>query len=150
MMRSDRRAGTPQVFVVEDNADDEALTVRALKKLIPALEFQIARDGQQAVDFIQSNREFSPDVILLDIKLPKVNGIEVLKFLRNTDSTRTIPTVMLTSSDEPSDVVSSYEAGASGFVKKPVGYEEYVGAVQTLGNFWLKVNMRPPRTFQAG
>ena len=133
-----------RVLLVEDNADDEALTVRALRKLDPTCVVDVARDGQQAVDFLTSESSTKPDLILLDLKLPKLNGIEVLRVARANATMRTVPTVMLTSSDEPSDLMGSYEAGASGFVRKPVGYEEYVDVVRALGRFWLQVNLRPP------
>ena len=134
-----------RVLLVEDNADDEALTVRALRKLDPTCIVDVARDGQQAVDYLAAEGVPRPDLILLDLKLPKLNGIEVLRFARSTATMKTVPTVMLTSSDEPSDLMGSYEAGASGFVRKPVGYEEYVEVVRALGRFWLQVNLRPPR-----
>lgn len=134
-----------RVLLVEDNADDEALTVRALRKLDPACVVDVARDGQQAVDYLNGDEVTRPDLILLDLKLPKLNGIEVLRVARSTETMRTVPTVMLTSSDEPSDLMGSYEAGASGFVRKPVGYEEYVDVVRALGRFWLQVNLRPPK-----
>ena len=130
---------------MEDNADDEALTVRALRKLDPACVVDIARDGQQAVDYLNAEDVARPDLILLDLKLPKLNGIEVLRVARANEKMRTVPTVMLTSSDEPTDLMGSYEAGASGFVRKPVGYEEYVDVVRALGRFWLQVNLRSPR-----
>lgn len=148
-MRADGRVAH-QVFIVEDNEDDEALTVRALRKLIPTLDVRIARDGQQAIEMIERSADLRPSVILLDIKLPKLNGIEVLKVVRSTGSVRTVPTVMLTSSDEPVDLLHSYEAGASGFVRKPIEYEEYVEAVQVLGKFWLRLNMGPPAVRRAG
>ena len=134
-----------RVLLVEDNADDEALTVRALRKLDPACVVDVARDGQQAVDYLNGGEVARPDLILLDLKLPKLNGIEVLRVARSNETMRTVPTVMLTSSDEPSDLMGSYEAGASGFVRKPVGYEEYVDVVRALGRFWLQVNLRPPK-----
>lgn len=130
---------------MEDNADDEALTVRALRKLDPTCVVEVARDGQQAVDYLNTEGSPRPDLILLDLKLPKLNGIEVLRIARANQTMRTVPTVMLTSSDEPSDLMGSYEAGASGFVRKPVGYEEYVDVVRALGRFWLQVNLRPPK-----
>ena len=134
-----------RVLLVEDNADDEALTVRALRKLDPTCVVDVARDGQQAVDYLNADDAARPDLILLDLKLPKLNGIEVLRVARANVTMRTVPTVMLTSSDEPSDLMGSYEAGASGFVRKPVGYEEYVDVVRALGRFWLQVNLRPPK-----
>lgn len=134
-----------RVLLVEDNADDEALTVRALRKLDPTCVVDVARDGQQAVDYLNANDAPRPDLILLDLKLPKLNGIEVLRVARANGTMKTVPTVMLTSSDEPSDLMGSYEAGASGFVRKPVGYEEYVDVVRALGRFWLQVNLRPPK-----
>ena len=134
-----------RVLLVEDNADDEALTVRALRKLDPTCVVEVARDGQQAVDYLTTEGSACPDLILLDLKLPKLNGIEVLRHARANVRMRTVPTVMLTSSDEPSDLMGSYEAGASGFVRKPVGYEEYVEVVRALGRFWLQVNLRPPK-----
>ncbi len=135
----------PVVFLVEDNSDDEALTIRSLRKLNAQCEVLVARDGQQAVEMVRSMSEQVPDLILLDLKLPKLNGIEVLRVVRSYRPTSIVPTVMLTSSDEPSDLLNSYEAGASAFVRKPVGYEEYVDVLRTMGQFWLSINLKPPK-----
>lgn len=132
------------VFLAEDSSDDEALTIRALKALDSGVKVEVSRDGHRASEYLHSISQALPKLILLDIKLPKLSGLELLKMIRESSTTRMTPVVMLTSSDEPRDLLACYEAGASGFVRKPVDYDEYVAAVKALGNFWLKFNLCAP------
>lgn len=138
------------VLLVEDNPDDEALTLRALRKQNLANEIVVARDGQEALDWLFAEGEFAgrdasdlPQVILLDLKLPKVNGLQVLERLRANQVTRNVPVVVLTSSNEEQDVVRSYDLGANSYVRKPVDFGEFLEAARELGLFWLVLNEVP-------
>jgi two-component system, response regulator len=138
-------------LLVEDNPDDEALTIRAFRSNNLANEIQVVRDGAEALDFLFARGAYSdrdphnlPVVILLDLKLPKVDGLEVLKQLRENELTRLQPVVVLTSSKEERDIVESYRLGANSFVRKPVSYTEFVEAVQRLKLYWLLLNETPP------
>jgi two-component system response regulator len=144
------------ILLVEDNPDDELLTLRALKKNNIANDVVVARDGVEALDHLfgtgtHTNRDVSvwPQVVLLDLNLPRIGGLEVLKRLRADDRTRLLPVVVLTSSKEDEDVVSSYAYGANAYVRKPVEFERFSEAVKTLGLFWLLLNEvgphKPPR-----
>lgn len=140
------------ILLVEDNPDDEELTTRSLRKAKIANEIIVARDGQEAIDFLFcegrfSNRDKSktPAVVLLDLKLPKLNGIDVLKRLRSDPRTNIIPVVVLTSSSEDEDMLNSYESGANSYVRKPVDFTAFAEAVTQLGIFWLLHNQEPPR-----
>jgi len=135
------------ILLVEDNADDETLMLRALKKNSIENRVIIARDGVEALDYLFSTGEYEgsnaqslPHLILLDLKLPKLNGHEVLKRLRADKRTRYIPVVVLTSSTEENDVINSYDLGANGFVQKPVDFNEFVQVAKQLGVYWLAVN----------
>ncbi|RYG34977.1 response regulator [bacterium] len=132
----------PRVLLVEDNADDERLTLRALRRVNPQLSVDVARDGQEALGRI---REF-PDlysVVLLDLKLPKLNGIEVLQAIRENPATARQIVVVLTSSDEPSDVKACYQKFANSYVRKPVDFEEFGRTIGELGLYWLRTNVSP-------
>lgn len=138
------------VLLVEDNPDDEALTLRALRKQNLANEIVVVRDGQEALDWLFAEGEFAqrdindlPQVILLDLKLPKVNGLQVLERLRANPVTRNVPVVVLTSSNEEQDVVRSYDLGANSYVRKPVDFEQFLDAARELGLFWLVLNEVP-------
>jgi two-component system, response regulator len=138
------------ILLVEDNLDDEALTIRALRKSHLSNEIIVARDGAEALDFIDGKGKFSerdlnllPQVVLLDLNLPKVSGLEVLKKIRENDRTRTLPVVILTSSREESDVIQSYANGVNSFVCKPVDMVQFTNAIQQLGLYWLILNERP-------
>ena len=140
------------ILVVEDNPDDEALTLRALKKANLANDIMVVRDGSEAVDFVfgqgqHAGRDASrlPAVILLDLKLPKMSGLDVLRVLRGDPRSRLIPIVMLTSSSEDEDMLNSYESGANSYVRKPVDFSAFVSAVSQLGVYWMLVNQQPPR-----
>ena len=140
------------ILLVEDNADDEALTLRALKKNNIGNTVMVVRDGAEALDFlfcsgIYANRDprDKPQVILLDLKLPKVDGLEVLRRIRADPSTRTLPVVILTSSKEEQDVVNSYIIGVNSYVRKPVDFIQFVEAIRQLGLYWLVLNETAPR-----
>ncbi len=134
-------------MLVEDNPDDEALTLRALKKNQIANRIDITRDGSEALDYLFAKGKYQhlkdetlPQLVLLDLNLPKINGHEVLKQLRNNDRTHRIPVVILTSSSEDSDIISSYGSGANSYIRKPVDFEQFVEAVRQLGLYWLVLN----------
>lgn len=139
------------ILLVEDNPDDEALTLRALKKVKLMNEVRVARDGVEALDILTGTGTcagkppLSPQVVLLDLKLPKVDGLEVLRRLRADPLTRRQPVVILTSSREEKDLVESYELGANSYVRKPVDFNQFVEAVNQLGLYWLVLNQPPPR-----
>lgn len=140
-----------EILLVEDNAEDLALALRALRKAHLANRIEVARDGAEALDLIfgnstQTGRCLTGNLklILLDLKLPKVDGLEVLRRLKEDPRTRAIPTVVLTSSREHNDLVESYRLGVSSFIVKPVGFESFAKAVQELGMYWLVLNQPPP------
>ncbi len=140
------------ILLVEDNPDDVELTLRAFKKNNILNRVIIAKDGVEALDFLfgtgtYAGRELKdlPVVILLDLKLPKIDGMEVLKRIRQDNRTKLIPVVILTSSSEPKDVVNGYSLGANGYVRKPVEFSQFVEAMRNLGFFWLLWNEPPPR-----
>lgn len=133
------------ILLVEDNADDEELTLRALKKNNIGNDVIVARDGAEALDYLQGPRALSPQLVLLDLKLPKIDGLEVLRRLRGDERTKLLPIVVLTSSKEERDVVESYSLGANSYVRKPVDFEQFVEAVKSLGLYWLVINEPVPR-----
>lgn len=135
------------ILLVEDNPDDQALLMRAMKKNNIANEIVIANDGVEALDYLFGRGKFAgrdmtvnPELVLLDLKLPKVGGFEVLQALRADDRTKYIPVVVLTSSGEDEDMIKSYDLGANSFVQKPVDFEEFVEAAAKLGLYWLVLN----------
>jgi two-component system response regulator len=135
---------------VEDNADDEALTMRALKKNNITNKIVVARDGVEALDYLfgtgpHAGRDtgVQPELVLLDLKLPKVDGFEVLQKLRADERTKLLAVVILTSSKEQQDVVNGYGLGANSYIRKPVDFQHFVDAVQQLGLYWLVLNERP-------
>lgn len=139
-----------EILLVEDNPEDLTLTQRALRKAKITNRIQVARDGEEALDFIFCEGLFSsrriedtPKVILLDLKLPKVDGLEVLQRIKGDPRTRTIPVVVLTSSKEQNDVVESYNLGVNSYIVKPVNFEGFVAAVENLGMYWLLLNQPP-------
>lgn len=136
-----------EILLVEDNPTDVELTLHALKENKLTNRVAVARDGAEALDFIFAtgahagrSLEQSPKVILLDLKLPKVNGLEVLRRLKSDPRTRVIPIVMLTSSREERDIVESYQLGVNSYIVKPVDFEQFSGAVRNLGLYWLLLN----------
>jgi two-component system response regulator len=139
------------ILLVEDNPDDQALTLRALKANNIMNPVVLVEDGAEALDYLfgtggYADRDTSalPQVVLLDLKLPKVDGLEVLKRLRGTPRTRLLPVVILTSSKEDRDVVSGYSLGANSYIRKPVDFGEFREAVRQLGLYWLLLNVPPP------
>jgi CheY-like chemotaxis protein len=142
---------TKVILLVEDNPDDELLTLRALKKTGVQNDVVIARDGVEALDYLFARGPYSgrdsavmPQLILLDLKLPRVDGLEVLRRLRSEERTRLLPVVILTSSREQRDMLDSYGLGANSYVRKPVDFEQFVRAVDLLKLYWLVLNEDPP------
>jgi two-component system, response regulator len=138
------------ILLVEDNPDDEALTLRALQKNNILNEVVVARDGAEALDYLFCRGKFAqrdpldlPELILLDLKLPKVDGLEVLKQLRAARETRRLPVVILTSSNEQRDIVAGYDLGANSYIRKPVDFTQFTEAVRQLGVYWLVLNVSP-------
>lgn len=141
-----------RILLVEDNPDDVELTRLAFDEGGICNEIVVARDGAEALDYLfgtgkYEDRDLSsmPAVVLLDLKLPKVDGLEVLRRIREDSRTHALPVVVLTSSKEDEDVIKSYNLGANAYVRKPVDYNEFVRAAKTLGLFWLVMNQPPPR-----
>lgn len=139
------------ILLVEDNPDDEALTLRAFKKHNITNEVVVARDGAEALEYLFGTGRYAgrdlrlmPQLILLDLKLPKVDGLEVLRKIRGDDRTRLLPVVVLTSSTEERDLVESYRLGANSYVHKPVDFTQFVEAARQLGLYWLLMNQPPP------
>jgi CheY-like chemotaxis protein len=139
-----------RILMVEDDPKDVELTLTALEEYHLANEVVVARDGQQALDYLYGRGEFSgrsrenPAVILLDLKLPKVDGLEVLQQVKSDENLKTIPVVVLTSSNEEKDMMRSYKLGVNAYVVKPVDFHEFVNAVRELGVFWAVINQPPP------
>ena len=138
------------LLLVEDNPDDEALTLRALRRHNLANEIVIARDGQEALDYLFGEGEYSgrdhrelPQVILLDLKLPKLDGLQVLEQMRANPLTSRVPVVVLTSSNAEQDMLRSYDLGANSYVRKPVDFEQFLEAARQLGLYWLVLNEVP-------
>jgi two-component system response regulator len=134
------------ILLVEDNPDDVLLTMRALAKNHIKNEVVVATDGEQALRILLADdaEPVRPALILLDIKLPKIDGLEVLRRIRGDNRTRSLPVVVLTTSNEERDIVASYRLGANSFVRKPVSFDEFVRAVKVLGVYWLLVNEPAP------
>jgi len=133
------------ILLVEDNPDDEALTLRALKKNNISNTVFVVRDGQQALDFFFTGHHPAPTLVLLDLKLPKIDGLEVLRRIRADPRTALQPVVILTSSKEEQDIVSSYRLGANSYIRKPVDFNQFIDAVRQLGLYWLVLNENIPR-----
>ena len=144
-------ATTNVILLVEDNPDDEALTLRALQKNNIRNQVVVAHDGVEALDYLFGSGNYAgrdasqiPQVVLLDLKLPKVDGLEVLRRLRADDRTKLLPVVILTSSVEQQDRLHGYDLGANSYVQKPVDFNQFIDAVRQLGLYWLILNERPP------
>jgi CheY-like chemotaxis protein len=139
-----------RILMVEDDPKDVELTMTALEEYRLANEVVIARDGLQALDYLYARGEFTgrspenPAVMLLDLKLPKVDGLEVLQKVKSDENLKTIPVVVLTSSNEEKDMMRSYKLGVNAYVVKPVDFHEFVNAVKELGAFWAVINQPPP------
>ncbi len=140
------------LLLVEDNPDDELMTIEALKESNIANEVIVVRDGAEALDFLFASGAYSdrdanimPAVILLDLKLPKLDGLEVLKRLRADKRTQIIPVVILTSSDEEKDMINGYKLGINSYVRKPVDFDNFSKAIKQLGLYWMILNETPPR-----
>lgn len=139
-----------KILLVEDNRDDEELTLRALRHHNIANDVVVTRDGVEALDYLFSRGEYAgkdendlPQVVLLDLKLPKIDGLEVLKEMRADERTKALPVVVLTSSNEEKDIIDSYNLGANSYVRKPVDFVQFIAAVEQLGMYWLVLNQSP-------
>ena len=140
-----------EILLVDDNASDVELTIHALRRDKLANDIHVAHDGQEALEFIfcrgpHSSRSFSrpPAVVLLDLKMPKVDGLEVLRAIRGDERTRAIPVVILTSSAEQRDLIEGYRLGVNAYIQKPVDFDQFRAAVRSIGMFWLTINQPPP------
>lgn len=127
------------ILLVEDNPDDERLAIRALRKGNLANDILVARNGEEALSIVL-NIDPLPSVVLLDLKLPKIDGLEVLRCIRSNERTRLLPVVMLTSSSEDRDIIESYHLGANSYVRKPVDFDQFTEAVRQLGLYWAVIN----------
>ena len=139
------------ILLVEDNADDEALTLRALKKNNIQNRVVVAHDGAEALDYLfgaearaSRDQDVMPALILLDLKLPKIDGLEVLRRIRAHERTKLLPVVILTSSQEEQDILNGYSLGANSYIRKPVDFAQFTEAVRQLGLYWLLLNQPPP------
>jgi CheY-like chemotaxis protein len=139
---------TRVILLVEDNEDDVELTLRAFARADVIYEIVVVRDGAQAIDYVQrmSGDEGVPQVVLLDLKLPRLDGFEVLRRLRSDERTRRLPVVVLTSSDEEQDMAACYDLGANSFLRKPVDFARFVDTARQLGSYWLDLNEPAPVT----
>jgi DNA-binding response OmpR family regulator len=134
------------ILLVEDDPDHEALALRALRKANVANEIRVARDGTEAIEYLNgiANGNAIPQLVLLDLKLPKVDGLEVLRTIRASEKTAILPVVVLTSSDEERDIVASYRLGVNSYIRKPVNFTDFAEATKQLGMYWLLLNQCPP------
>ena len=139
-----------KILLVEDNRDDVLLTRRALQKANIANQVDVANNGIEALEYLRGKGKFGdrdtkdlPVVILLDLKMPRMGGLEFLKTIRNSDEFKLLPAVVLTSSKEEEDIIESYNLGANSYIQKPVDFDQFVKAVQTLGLYWLLLNVSP-------
>lgn len=140
-----------KILLVEDSTDDVLLTLRALQQANILNEVIVARDGQEAVDYLKGVGQYdgrdssdAPVVVLLDLKMPRMGGLECLKKIRSVNSLKFLPVVILTSSKEDQDICESYNLGANSYIQKPVDFEQFVQAIRTLGLYWLVLNVSPP------
>ena len=142
-----------EILLVEDNADDVALTLRALRKEHMANQIHVVRDGEEALAFLfdsQKPNHVHLKLVLLDLKLPKVDGMEVLKAVKSDPRTRRIPVVVMTSSREESDLVRSYDLGVNSYLQKPVDFDQFRDVVKRMGFYWLLINQPPPQVATSG
>jgi DNA-binding response OmpR family regulator len=133
------------IVLVEDNPDDQTLTLRALKKQNIANEIVVLNDGVEAIEYLLDPEKPLPHLLLLDLKLPKLDGLQLLRRLRAEPRTQLLPVVVLTSSDEDRDVIEGYRLGANSYIRKPVDFNQFSEAVRQLGLYWLVLNQSPPR-----
>ena len=144
-----------EILLVEDNPNDVELTLHAFERHNLTNSIHVARDGEEALDYLRGighdgdGRNQRPKVVLLDLKLPKVDGLEVLREIRSNEELRTLPVVVLTSSREERDIVESYDLGVNSYLVKPIDFDKFVDTVQTLGLYWVLLNEPPPRARQA-
>lgn len=143
-------AGSSEILLIEDNPNDAELTLRALRENNLVNDIKLLDDGEKALNYIFCRGEFagrdkseSPKLIILDLKLPKVDGLEILKQLKGDDATKTIPVVVLTSSQHETDVITSYQLGVNSYIVKPVEFDKFVEAVKQLGLYWMLINQLP-------
>jgi two-component system response regulator len=155
--RPSRESRGAVILLIEDNPDDEELTVMALRDVGVVNEIMVAHDGAEALELLTPRSETGedrarllPDLVLLDLRLPKVSGLEVLRQLRAQPRTRLLPVVVLTTSRLEEDIVASYELGANSFVRKPVDFDRFTEAVRQLGLYWLLINEAPPPPSRTG
>ena len=142
----ERLRNEASILLVEDDPDHVELAIRALKKHGVANNVVVAHDGAEALDYLVGGRLTTlPEVVLLDLKLPKVSGLEVLRRIRENEDTRFLPVVILTSSDEEQDLVRSYELGVNSYIRKPVSFVEFAEAIRQLGAYWLVLNQSPQK-----
>jgi two-component system response regulator len=145
-------AGDKVILLVEDNPDHEMLTQRALRKSNIMNDVKVVHDGEEALDYLLGRGRWAavdhplPTMVLLDLKLPKVDGLEVLKRIRAEERTRLVPVIVMTSSKEEHDLVTSYASGANSYIRKPVDFNQFAEAVRQVGLYWLVLNEVPPRT----
>jgi two-component system response regulator len=139
------------VLLVEDNPDDELLTIMAIEKNNLTIQIKIVRDGAEALDFLFGTGEYAsrdlkimPTIILLDLKLPKINGLDVLKKIRENPKTSLLPVVVLTSSKQDQDIIESYKLGVNSYIRKPVDFSQFTKTVNNIGMYWLLLNESPP------
>lgn len=139
-----------EILIVEDNPNDAEMAIRAFKKNNLTNHILVVGDGEEALDFIFSSGKYAdrektnlPKIILLDLKLPKIDGLEVLKVIKANQDTKIIPVIMLTSSKEESDILRSYELGVNSYIVKPVDFDKFVEAIRDLGLYWLLLNQHP-------
>ena len=133
-----------KILLIEDNPDDVELTLRAFRKVNLANDVEVVTDGEEALRYIDEHKDVPPVVVILDLKLPKVEGLEVLKHIRSAEATRLLPVVIMTSSREERDLIDGYRFGANSYIRKPVNFEQFVDSVRTLGIYWLLLNEPPP------
>lgn len=140
-----------KILLVEDNTDDVLLTLRALQRANILNEVVVTRDGHEAYEYLMAEGQYAgrnasdyPEVILLDIKMPRMNGLELLRRIRSKPTLKLLPVVILTSSKEDQDICESYNLGANSYIQKPVDFNQFVEAIRTLGLYWLVINVSPP------
>lgn len=132
-----------EILLVEDNPDDAELAIRALRKSNLANHLLHLQDGAEALEYLLNEKNSKPKLVLLDLKMPKVDGIEVLRQLKSNETTKVIPVVMLTSSKEDRDIIESYQLGVNAYIVKPLNFEQFGQAVNQLGLFWMVLNQAP-------